>query len=124
MGTSTGRFSSGGEFKFLDEDENTVELASINSQNVPSRGNGKITRMLFVAKKSAKIYEADQNNTFTIPEIAEVETPDGYKYCKDLNIGDFIIADDAPEALKSINYRSSRYAIKKLSRYALAQCHI
>lgn len=104
VGTDTGRFSSGGEFKFLDENENPVELASINSQNIPSRGDGKITRLLFEAKKSAKIYEADQNSTFTIPEITEVETPDGYKYCKDLNVGDFIITDDAPEALKSISY--------------------
>lgn len=103
-GTDTGRYSSGGEFKFLDENENPVELASINSQNIPSRGDGKITRLLFEAKKSAKIYEADQNNTFTIPEITEVETPDGYKYCKDLAVGDFIITDDTPEALKSISY--------------------
>ena len=51
VGTDTGRFSSGGEFKFLDENENPVELASINSQNIPSRGDGKITRMLFTAKK-------------------------------------------------------------------------
>ena len=103
VGTDTGRFSSGGEFKFLDGDTPVV-LASINSQNIPSRGDGKITRLLFEAKKSAKIYEADQNSTFTIPEITEVETPDGYKYCKDLNVGDFIIVDDASEALKSINY--------------------
>lgn len=107
VGTDTGRFSSGGEFKFLDENDNPVELASINSQNIPSRGDGKITRMLFKAKTSAKIYEADQNNTFTIPEITEVETPDGYKYCKDLNVGDFIIADDLPEELKSIKYDSA-----------------
>ena len=110
VGTNTGRFSSGGEFKFLDEDENPVELASINSQNIPSRGDGKITRMLFTAKKEFNEIEVDVD-CITIPEISEIETTDGWKYGKDLKIGDVLITSEGNDPVKNIEYRDRRYFI-------------
>ena len=86
VGTDTGRCSSGGEFKFLDGDT-PVEISGINSQNIPSRGDGKITRMLFTAKKEFNEVEVEADR-ITIPEITEIETTDGWKYGKDLKIGD------------------------------------
>lgn len=102
VGTDTGRFSSGGEFKFLDGDT-PVEISGINSQNIPSRGDGKITRMLFTAKKEFNEIEVNTDR-FTIPEISEIETTDGWKYGKDLKVCDQILTDEGPVILESIRY--------------------
>ena len=113
VGTETGRFSSGGSFKFLDEDENSVEMASINSQNIPSKGNGKITRMLFEAKKEFNEIEA-VNNIIELPEISEVETTNGWKYGKDLVIGDTLITDEGTDVIRAITYdmQNKQYEIQ------------
>lgn len=110
VGTETGRFSSGGSFKFLDEDENSVELASINSQNIPSKGNGKITRMLFQAKEELNKVEVS-DNCYTIPEISEIETADGWKYGKDLIVGDKLITDEGTDIIRDIIYKDKTYFI-------------
>ena len=110
VGTNTGRFSSGGEFKFLDEDENPVELASINSQNIPSRGDGKITRMLFTAKKEFDEIEI-WDDYYTLKEISEVETVDGWKYGKDLVVGDKLITNEGFDIVKNIVYKDRQYFI-------------
>ena len=109
VGTDTGRFSSGGDFKFLDGDT-PVELASINSQNIPSRGDGKITRMLFEAKKEFNEIEVN-DDYYTLPEISELETADGWKYGKDLVIGDEIITDEGIDIIKNIIYSNRQYLI-------------
>jgi DNA polymerase-1 len=112
-GTDTGRYSSGGEFKFLDENENPVELASINSQNIPSRGDGKITRLLFEAKKEFSEIEFDETaNCFILPEISELETAAGWKYGKDIIVGgDVIITSEGAEMVKDISYANRKYFI-------------
>lgn len=102
VGTDTGRFSSGGEFKFLDGDT-PVEISGINSQNIPSRGDGKITRMLFTAKKEFNEIEV-YTDRFTIPEISEIETTDGWKYGKDLKVCDQILTEEGPVVLEVIHY--------------------
>jgi DNA polymerase-1 len=103
VGTDTGRFSSGGEFKFLDGDT-PVEISGINSQNIPSRGDGKITRMLFTAKKEFNEVEVDTDR-ITIPEITEIETTDGWKYGKDLQaLVDHVQTDEGPALIEAIKY--------------------
>lgn len=103
VGTDTGRFSSGGEFKFLDGDT-PVEISGINSQNIPSRGDGKITRMLFTAKKEFNEVEVDVDR-ITIPEITEIETTDGWKYGKDLQaLVDQVQTDEGPALIEAIKY--------------------
>jgi DNA polymerase-1 len=102
VGTDTGRFSSGGEFKFLDGDT-PVEISGINSQNIPSRGDGKITRMLFEAKKDYADLEADENR-FVFSEITEVETTAGWKYGKDLNPFDELVTDEGIVVITVIRY--------------------
>lgn len=106
VGTDTGRFSSGGEFKFLDGDT-PVEISGINSQNIPSRGDGKITRMLFTAKKEFNEIEVNTDR-FTIPEISEIETTDGWKYGKDLKVCDQILTDEGPVILEIIRYDEAK----------------
>ena len=108
-GTDTGRFSSGGEFKFLDGDA-PVEISGINSQNIPSRGDGKITRMLFEAKKEYADVEL-LDDYFTINEISEVETTSGWKYGKDLVVGDTLVTDEGTDVVKNIVYKDRRYLI-------------
>lgn len=103
VGTDTGRFSSGGEFKFLDGDT-PVEISGINSQNIPSRGDGKITRMLFTAKKEFNEVEIEADR-ITIPEITEIETTDGWKYGKDLQaLVDHIQTDEGPALIEAVKY--------------------
>lgn len=102
VGTDTGRFSSGGKFKFLEGDE-PVEISGFNSQNIPSRGDGKITRLLFEAKKDFGELEVDENQ-FSLPEISEIETTEGWKYGKDLNAGDTLITSEGIDIVKSITY--------------------
>ena len=110
VGTDTGRFSSGGEFKFLDEDDNPVELASINSQNIPSRGDGKITRMLFKAKEDFGNVEIE-DNFYKLPEITEIETTDGWKYGKNLVVGDRLVTDEGEDTITNIVYINKEYFI-------------
>ena len=109
VGTDTGRFSSGGEFKFLDGDE-PVEISGINSQNIPSRGDGKITRLLFEAKKEFTNVEIS-DDYYVLKEVSEVETVDGWKYGKDLVIGDKLITDESFDIVKNIVYKNKEYLI-------------
>ncbi len=108
-GTDTGRFSSGGEFKFLDGDE-PIEISGFNSQNIPSRGDGKITRLLFEAKKEFANVEIS-DDYYILKEISEVETSDGWKYGKDLVIGDQLITDEGFDTIKNIVYKDKQYFI-------------
>lgn len=109
VGTDTGRFSSGGEFKFLDGDT-PAEISGINSQNIPSRGDGKITRMLFTAKKEFDEIEIS-DDYYILKEISEVETSDGWKYGKDLVVGDKLITDEGLDIVKNIIYADKQYFI-------------
>lgn len=109
-GTDTGRYSSGGEFKFLDENENPVELASINSQNIPSRGDGKITRMLFKAREDFGNIEVE-DNYYKLPEVSEIETIAGWKYGKDLLVGDQLVTDEGIDTIVNIVYVNKEYFI-------------
>lgn len=102
VGTDTGRFSSGGEFKFLDGDE-PVEISGFNSQNIPSRGDGKITRLLFEAKKDFNEVEVKEDQ-FTFHEVSEVETSDGWKYGKDLKLMDQVMTDEGLVTVYNIKY--------------------
>ena len=103
VGTDTGRFSSGGEFKFLEGDE-PVEISGFNSQNIPSRGDGKITRLLFEAKKEFEDVEVDIDR-FTVHETAEIETVDGWKYGKDIvALKDSVLTDEGPALIEVIKY--------------------
>ncbi len=103
VGTDTGRFSSGGEFKFLDGDE-PIEISGFNSQNIPSRGDGKITRLLFEAKKEFNEIEVDSDR-ITIPEISEIETVDGWKYGKDIvALKDSVLTDEGPTLIEVVHY--------------------
>ena len=113
VGTDTGRFSSGGEFKFLDGDE-PVEISGFNSQNIPSRGDGKITRLLFEAKKEfseIEIWDDGDQDYYLLPEISELETVDGWKYGKDLQIGDQLITSEGVDIIKNIVYQNRYYFI-------------
>ena len=101
-GTDTGRFASGGKFKFLDEDDNPVEINSINSQNLPSH-NPEI-RLLFKAKTIAKLVEADDNEPLIINRAADVEMSTGWVRCKNIKVGDLMIVDGVATPVKSIDY--------------------
>ena len=109
VGTDTGRFSSGGEFKFLDGDT-PVEISGFNSQNIPSRGDGKITRLLFEARKDYGELEA-ADNVYVLPEVSEIETTDGWKYGKDLAVGDKLPTSEGEDIITNIVYSERQYLI-------------
>ena len=111
MGTDTGRYSSGGKIKYIDPDTNEpVTVSGINIQNIPSRGAGKITRCLFKAKVEEKSIE-EHDNCYEVNEISEVETPVGWKFCKDLKIGDYICTDEGQDIIINIEQRDKTYYI-------------
>ena len=109
MGTDTGRYSSGGKLKFMENGE-AIEVSGINIQNIPSRGDGKITRMLFKAKVEEAEVEV-QEDFYQLPEISEIETTDGWKYGKDLVIGDKLITDEGIDTISNIIYQNKEYLI-------------
>lgn len=109
MGTDTGRYSSGGKLKFMENGE-AIEVSGINIQNIPSRGDGKITRMLFKAKVEEAEVEV-QEDFYQLPEISEIETADGWKYGKDLVIGDKLITDEGIDTISNIVYQNKEYLI-------------
>ena len=100
-GTDTGRYSSGGKFKFLEGDD-AVEISGINIQNIPSH-NPEI-RMLFQAKCELNKIEVEENEPFIVSEITEVETSNGWKYCSDLVEGDLLIIDNTPTTYRGRKY--------------------
>jgi DNA polymerase I-like protein with 3'-5' exonuclease and polymerase domains len=102
-GTDTGRYSSGGKIKYV-ENGVPVTVSGINIQNIPS--HNKDIRMLFVAKKDFGKIEMTEDY-ITLPEITEVETTEGWKYGKDLVIGDLLVFDDGIDTLKNIIYNNS-----------------
>lgn len=105
-GTDTGRFASGGKFKFLDENDNPVELNSINSQNIPSH-NPEV-RLLF--KAGIEPHEVEcTDNYYEVPITDEVETSHGWKRVKDLAIGDTIIGADTQDVIINIVKNEQSY---------------
>jgi len=97
-GTDTGRYSSGGKIKFFENGE-SVTVNTLNLQNIPS--HSKDIRLLFIGDTTYENVEAN-NNRFCIFEYEEVETTDGWKYPKDLVIGNTIITDEGPKVIKNI----------------------
>ena len=83
----------------------------MNSQNVPSRGDGKITRMLFAAPVVNGTVELTDDNIIELPEISEVETVDGWKYGKDLNISDVIVTSNGNCTVSEIYKIGKTYKI-------------
>jgi len=114
MSTTTGRFASGGKFRFLDENDEPVVLNSINSQNIPANGSGAEVRLLFKAETTAKLIEVENNEPFIINETDEVELANGWKLCKDIKANDLILVNGQAVAIKSINYNtaSKTYSIE------------
>lgn len=101
LGTDTGRYSSGGKIKYMNENDEPVIVSGINIQNIPSRGDGKITRMLF--KATTKYHSVEiTDNYFEIPETDEVETINGWKSVINLTIGDTIIGNSTTNIITDI----------------------
>ena len=88
-GTNTGRYSSGGKWKFLDANNNKVELPGINIQNIPSH-NPEI-RMLFKAQVDKFTTNFQAGIGEILKEITEVETTNGYVFVKELTEADKLL---------------------------------
>ncbi len=105
-GTDTGRFASGGKFRFLDENDNPVEMNSINSQNIPSH-NPEI-RTLFKAGK--KVYDCECiDDCYKIYKTSEIETIEGYKKAPNVKIGDKLVSTEGIDVIKSIKQDEDYY---------------
>ena len=103
-GTDTGRFASGGKFKFLDENENPVVLNSINSQNIPSHGNGSLIRLLFQGSTQNHVVDLSDDNCYKVEIGDEVETASGWVNVKNIKIGDIINEDKVVDIKKDDKY--------------------
>ena len=111
-GTDTGRYSSGGKLKFFENGEPVV-VSGINIQNIPSRGEGKLTRSLFKAKEEYTEVSSE-NKVFKLLEIAEIKTADGWKYCKDIKVGDLISTKTGFISFTSIKQENKFYYFTSL----------
>ena len=98
MGTDTGRYSSGGKLKFF-ENGKPVVISGLNIQNIPSRGDKSI-RMLFQGDTLYHTIQADDSDDwFEVPETDEVETPTGWKFVSELELGDIVtLSNDSEDA--------------------------
>ena len=105
-GTDTGRFASGGKFRFLDENDNPVELNSINSQNIPSH-NPEI-RLLFQAGISDTDCEC-VNSTYRMFKTTEVETSRGWIEAQYIKVGDTFITTEGCDIVKAIKQDENYY---------------
>ena len=103
-GTDTGRFASGGNFKFLDENENPVVLNSINSQNLPSHGDGSLIRLLFQGSTQNHVVDLSDDNCYKVEIGDEVETAGGWVNVKNIKIGDIINEDKVVDIKKDDKY--------------------
>ena len=106
-GTDTGRYSSGGKIKYV-EDGVPVTVSGINIQNIPS--HNKDIRMLFVARKDENKLEIN-DNYYELEEISEIETTDGWKYGKDLIIGDKLITSEGFDEIINIEQEDNIFKI-------------
>ena len=104
LGTDTGRYSSGGKLKFM-ENEEAIEVSGINIQNIPS--HVKEIRLLFKAECKEEEQEL-VDNSIELEEYLEIETPNGWKYPRDLKINDIIITDEGNALIKSIIFNDSK----------------
>ena len=103
-GTDTGRFASGGNFKFLDENENPVVLNSINSQNLPSHGDGSLIRLLFQGSTQNHVVDLSDDGYYKVEIGDEVETASGWVNVKNIKIGDIINEDKVVDIKKDDKY--------------------
>ena len=103
-GTDTGRFASGGNFRFLDENENPVVLNSINSQNLPSHGDGSLIRLLFQGSTQNHVVDLSDDNCYKVEIGDEVETAGGWVNVKNIKIGDIINEDKVVDIKKDDKY--------------------
>ena len=103
-GTDTGRFASGGKFKFLDENENPLVLTSINSQNIPSHGNGSLIRLLFQGSTQNHVVDLSDDNCYKVEIGDEVETAGGWVNVKNIKIGDIVNEDKVVNIKKDDKY--------------------
>ena len=109
LGTETGRYASGGKIKFMDEATDTpVVLSGINIQNIPSH-NPEV-RLLFKAATKYNIIEEDDNK-FVISEIEEVNTPNGWKYGKDIQLGDEVALEEGVAKVLNITKVDKTYVL-------------
>lgn len=106
-GTDTGRYSSGGKIKYV-ENGVPVTVSGINIQNIPS--HNKDIRMLFVARKDEKQIEI-KDNYYELDNISEIETSNGWKYGKDLTIGDKLITSEGFDEITNIKQEDNVFKI-------------
>lgn len=92
QGTVTGRFAS----------------KEPNMQNIPS--HDKTVRMIF--KPTVKEYQVEcQNNSYQVNTIEEVYTREGWKFVKDLVIGDKLEVEDTFDTIKDIKKQDNIYIL-------------
>lgn len=93
LGAETGRFSS----------------SNPNLQNIPA--SNKEIRIMFQAKTDY-IDVKSNNDVFTISSLQEVETSQGWKLCKDLDVElDELIINNVPTKIKSVLKNNDSYLI-------------
>lgn len=107
LGTDTGRYSSGGKLKFM-ENEEAVVVSGINIQNIPSH-NPEV-RMLFTADTKEHVVECI-DNCYIVPETDEVETDKGWIRVDKLVPGDIILGENNQEVVSNIIKKDKTYLL-------------
>ncbi len=103
-GAKTGRFSSGGSTKYMDEDGNNQEISGVNLQNIPA--GIKYLRMQYTADVSDYYIELN-DDYYEVPYFNEVETLRGWIPVNKLLKGDILILDDGNAVLREIIFENN-----------------
>lgn len=91
-GAKTGRFSSGGKVKYMDDDYRNVEITGVNMQNIPA--HCKELRATYCADDIKTTYrDLSSDNSITLLADTEVSTPTGWVKASMLQEGDQVEVD-------------------------------
>lgn len=100
-GAKTGRFSSGGKVRYMDDEGRNCEISSVNMQNIPA--GQKELRMQF----KAPVIEVFQNfiseNQVNVFIHDEVQTAEGWKLAEELRAGDQVVTKEGPMQIVKID---------------------
>ena len=108
-GAKTGRFSSGGSIKYVDDEGHNREISGVNAQNIPA--HLKELRMQFMADISDYYIDAN-DDYYEVPYFNEVETLRGWIPVDKLLKGDVLILNDGNVVLSEIIFENNIVKLK------------
>lgn len=100
-GAKTGRFSSGGKVRYMDDEGRNCEISSVNMQNIPA--GQKELRMQFKAPIIETSKDFTSENQVDVCAHDEVKTSEGWLLAEELRAGDRVITKEGTMQIVKID---------------------